>query len=352
MHKISLIPAYEPGEVLLELLPQVQKAGFEIIIIDDGSGAEYAPLFERAKVFGTVLKHEHNHGKGAALKTGYSYIFMRYNNPCTIVTIDADGQHRVEDALAICAIADENPDVLVLGSRKLSGKIPLRSQFGNTITRLVYRLSTGLAVHDTQTGLRAFSSEQLPLMMGIEGERYEYEMNVLLEYARKKIPIVEHKIETIYLNNNESSHFNVLKDSYRVYKEILKFSASSLIGFLVDYCLYGILLFVTTLLGPAFGITYLQGIRIANIGARIVSASVNFTLNRKLVFQSNTGLLQSAVKYFLLALLILIGNTFVLEFLVVTLHIPSMVAKIITEILFFAVSWTVQKCIIFRKKKD
>ncbi|MGN1155038.1 MAG: glycosyltransferase [Agathobacter sp.] len=350
MKKIALIPAYEPEHVLLQLLSQVQNAGFEIILIDDGSGAEYAPLFEKAQEFATLLTHDHNCGKGAALKTGLSYIFMRYTNECTIVTMDADGQHRVEDALAICAMAEQNPDALVLGSRTFSGKIPLRSRFGNSLTRLVYRLITGLSVHDTQTGLRAFSYNQLPLLMGIEGDRYEYEMNVLLEYAHRKIPILEHSIDTIYINRNETSHFHPLKDSLCIYKEIFKFSTSSLIGFLVDYCMYAILLFLLTLWGPWIGITYLQGIRLSNIGARIVSACVNFTINRKFVFYSNENLFFSALKYFLLALVILIGNTFVLEFLVITLSIPSMIAKILTEILFFSLSWTVQRFLVFRQR--
>lgn len=351
MNNIALIPAYEPDDFLLELLPQVQTAGFEIILIDDGSGAEYAPLFEKAKSFGTVLTHEQNRGKGAALKTGLSYIFIRYNEPHTIVTMDADGQHRIEDALAVCALAEKNPDALVLGSRAFTGDIPLRSRFGNSLTRLIYRLSTGLSVRDTQTGLRAFSNKHLPLMMEIEGERYEYEMNVLLEYARRKTPILEHTIETIYLNNNESSHFNPLKDSLRIYKEIFKFSASSFIGFLVDYCMYAVLLLALTLWGPLLGLKYLQGIRISNIGARIVSACVNFTINRKFVFKSNENLFRSASKYFFLALVILIGNTFVLEFLVTKLLIPSMIAKIITELVFFVLSWTMQKFLVFRRSE-
>lgn len=335
---IALIPAYEPGEVLLELLPQVQAAGFKIIIVDDGSGADYAPLFGKASCYGTLLTHEVNRGKGSALKTGFAYIQEHFSEKQIIVTIDADGQHRIGDALAICALAQEHPDTLVLGSRKLADNVPLRSQFGNTLTRLVYRLSTGLAVHDTQTGLRAFSTDFLPQMLEISGERYEYEMNVLLEFARKQIPIMEHEIETIYLNNNDSSHFNVLKDSYRVYKEILKFSAASFIGFLVDYCLYGILLLLT------------RNVRISNVGARIFSASVNYTLNRKFVFRSNKGIASSALGYFLLALVILIGNTFVLEFFVENCGIPGMIAKIITELLFFLISWSVQRCIIFRNK--
>ena len=165
-----------------------------------------------------------------------------------------------------------------------------------------------------------------------------------------RTPILEHTIETIYINNNESSHFNPLKDSLRIYNEIFKFSASSFIGFLVDYCMYAVLLFLLTLWGPFLGIDYLQGIRFSNIGARIVSACVNFTLNRKFVFKSNEKLLLSAFKYFLLAVIILVGNTFVLEFLVTALLMPSMIAKIITELVFFILSWTVQKFLVFRRK--
>ena len=350
MTKIALIPAYEPELFLLTFLPQVREAGFEIILIDDGSGAEYAPLFEKARTYATVLTHEINRGKGAALKTGLSYIFMRHTDNCVVVTIDADGQHRIEDALAVYELAAMHPDSLILGSREFTGEIPLRSRFGNSLTRLIFRMSTGISVRDTQTGLRAFSYSQIPLLMNIDGDRYEYEMNMLLEYARRKTPILEHTIETIYINNNESSHFNPLKDSLRIYKEIFKFSASSFIGFLVDYCMYAVLLFLLTLWRPFLGINYLQGIRFSNIGARIVSACVNFTLNRKFVFKSNEKLLLSAFKYFLLAMIILVGNTFVLEFLVTTLLMPSMIAKIITELVFFILSWTVQKFLVFRRK--
>lgn len=347
---IALIPAYKPGDNFIPLLAQLQTLGFSIVTVDDGSGDGFSSLFEEAKLYATVLTHEINQGKGCALKTGYTYIQKHFLDENILVTVDADGQHRVEDALAICQIAKNHPDTLVLGSRKLTGKIPLRSRFGNGLTRLIYRLSTGLAVHDTQTGLRAFSTQFLSKMTDIPGERYEYEMNVLLTFAKERIPIVEHEIETIYLNNNESSHFHVLKDSYRVYKEILKFSASSFIGFLVDYCLYGILLWLTTTCSGALGLSAVQCLRVSNVGARIVSASVNYTLNRKFVFKSDKGVASSALGYFLLALVILIGNTFVLEFLTESCGIPGMIAKICTELIFFLLSWIVQRCIIFHRK--
>ena len=95
------------------------------------------------------MRHDQNSGKGCALKTGLSYIARRADPNTFVVTLDADGQHRAEDAQAICQIAAMTPNALVLGSGKLDKKAPLRSQFGNALTRLVYRLSTGVKVYDT-----------------------------------------------------------------------------------------------------------------------------------------------------------------------------------------------------------
>lgn len=335
---IALIPAYEPNSVLLDVLAQLKKFGMEIVLVDDGSGPEYSDLFYRASAVAKVLTYTVNKGKGVALKTGMEYIQKTYGQDYVIVTIDADGQHRAEDAIRLCHIAADNPDTLVLGSRKLNENVPIRSQFGNAITRLVYWLSTGLKVHDTQTGLRAFNVRLLPQLLSIPGERYEYEMNVLLEFANKNIPILETEIDTIYIDNNSASHFDALRDSFRIYKEILKFSASSFVGFLIDYVLYSILLL------------FIANLRIANIGARIVSATVNYTLNRKFVFHSKRGIAKSAVQYVLLAAAILFGNTIFLEWLTNICEINQMVAKILVEITFFILSWLVQRCVIFKRK--
>ena len=354
IHNIVLIPAYEPGQSLLELLRDLSDLGCSrgcdksyshtrdttIIVVDDGSGPDYAQIFDEARSHAIVLTHKENRGKGAALKAGLSYIEEHCVPNAVIVTMDADGQHRIEDAMKICAIARAHPDALVLGGRRFTGKIPLRSRFGNTMTRLVYRMSTGLKVYDTQTGLRAFHKNLLPRMLEIPGERYEYEMNVLLELAKARTPIIEEEIETIYLDNNSSSHFDTVRDSLRVYREILRFSASSLAGFLVDYAVYSALILTT------------GSLRLSNIAARVVSASVNYTLNRKFVFRSSRGVLSSALSYFLLAAAILAGNTLILEYLVGSLGIGRLSAKILTELLFFAISWIVQRSFIFKRESE
>ena len=86
---------------------------------------------------------------------------------------------------------------------------------------------------------------------------------------------------------------------------------------------------------------------VSNIGARLVSGTANYTMNRKLVFRSRTGFAKSAAQYVALAALILAGNTIVLSMLAGTFGINRLAAKLITEALFFVISWTVQKYVIF-----
>lgn len=335
---IALIPAYRPSAYLLELLEELHHHGFQTVVVNDGSGLEYEKLFFECSRYAEVLHHNQNEGKGAALKTGLRYIYKVYRTDCIVVTVDADGQHRVSDAVAVTKTAEQTPNALVLGSRKMKNTVPLRSRFGNSITRFVFYVSTGRKVYDTQTGLRAFDGHLIPKMIIILGNRYEYEMNVLLRFAKDNTPIVEQEIQTIYLDNNASSHFDAVKDSVRIYKEIIKFSASSFVGFLVDYTLYSVLLFLGCKLA------------LSNVIARIISASVNFVLNRKLVFKSKEKLLFSALKYAFLAVCILIGNTAILSLLVHTCGIHRMFAKVITEIVFFISSWLFQRLVVFNRR--
>lgn len=339
MKYIALIPAYEPEPVFLNVIKDLKQCGMKVIVVNDGSSNAFDKLFQCAKEYAKVIGYEKNQGKGIALKTGFRYIKEHYDEDCVVVTVDADGQHLSEDAFRVCMRAEKNPGTLILGSRKRDHKVPLRNRMGNAITKFVYRLSTGLKVYDTQTGLRAFSADMIPKLLEIPGQRYEYEMNVLLTFAREKIPIYEEEISTVYLDNNRSSHFDTIKDSIRIYKEILKFSASSFISFLVDYIFYGLFLLVS------------GDLKAANIGARILSASVNYTLNRMFVFEEEEFEIKTIFEYAALAVVILIGNTWVLEMFVYHFGINRMVAKIVTELTFFILSLMIQKFFIFSKEE-
>lgn len=329
---ILLIPAFEPDEKLIELVNNINKEKITNIVIDDGSGPNYKDLFDKLDT--KVISYKQNKGKGYALKTGYKYIKDNYKD-YIIVTIDSDGQHRIEDAIKLYKYILKHDNELVLGKRPRSKKTPLRSRIGNGITKFIFNLVARQHIYDTQTGLRAFSNTLMEYMLGIDGNRYEYEMNVLLNAHKNNIPIHEIEIKTIYIDNNSGSHFNPFKDSLKIYKEIFKFAGSSIICFLIDYCLFTILNLIT------------NTVIVSNIISRTVSSTINYKINKHIVFKSNKKSYKSILEYFSLAITILILNTTILKLL--SLIINPLVSKLLTEIILFSFSWFIQKNIIFKK---
>lgn len=221
-YKIVLIPAYKPVSNFIDLIKNLSNTDFDIVIVDDGSGPEYKNIFDAIEKYAKVISYEENRGKGHALKTGLRYIADTYSE-YIVVTMDADGQHTIPDAIKVATSCLENCESLIVGKRKRTKKTPLRSRVGNAITRFVYKVATGIDVYDTQSGLRAFSEKIADRLVQVEGNRYEYEMNVLLECARQKIKIKEVEITTIYIDNNSNSHFKTIRDSLLIYKKLLKY---------------------------------------------------------------------------------------------------------------------------------
>ena len=343
MKTALIIPAYKPDRKLLALLAQFEgDDAFVPVVVDDGSGEACRPIFDALPSWVTLLRHPQNRGKGAALKTALQYVVDKRPDCALAVTADADGQHRHEDILRVCASAQAHPGALVLGSRKFEGEVPLRSRFGNGVTRHVFAIASGVKVYDTQTGLRAFGREAMKRFIDIPGDRYEYEINMLLTAAQSGMPIREEWIETVYLDDNASSHFNPLKDSLRIYLCIFKFAASSLLAFVIDYVLV-LLLSALTRSWPAA-----TSLNFSVIVARLVSATVNFTVNRRVVFKGNESLGKAVVKYAALALVVL-GLNLALMHLLTGLGWSIPLAKIVVEVLLFCMNFVVQGRFVYRK---
>ena len=336
-----IIPAYKPGRELLGLLERFRGNGdFQPVVVDDGSGDAFRPIFDALPEGVILLHHPENRGKGAALKTAFRHVLDSCPQCAQAVTADADGQHRYEDILRVCRTAGEHPDALVLGSRQFEGKVPLRSRFGNGITRHVFSIASGAKVYDTQTGLRAFGREAMRRFLDVGGDRYEYEINMLLTAAQSGMPILEEKIETVYLNDNASSHFNPFRDSLKIYLCIFRFCASSLLAFAIDYLLKGL----TTAWPAATSLNF------SVVVARIISASVNFSVNRRVVFHGNESLGRAILKYAALAAMVLALNLGLMH-LLTGLGWPFALAKIIVEALLFCLSFVAQGKVVFRRKE-
>ena len=337
MKKIILIPSYEPDEKLIELINKINQKEFNIVIVNDGSKKEYDIIFNRLPKNIKLISYQTNKGKGYALKKGLEYIKETWKGNYIVITMDSDGQHRIEDAQKLCNYSEKHPNALVLGKRKRLETTPIRSKIGNTITRSIYKLTTGLDIYDTQTGLRTFTNQLIDFLLKIEGERFEYEMNVLLLAAKNNIPIKEIEIKTIYIENNKKSHFKTIKDSILVYKEIIKFSLSSIISFIIDYILFIIL--STNI-----------NISISTIIARIISSSINFILNKKIILNRKNNLKKEIINYIKLAITILLFNIMIINIL--TLMINKPLAKLLTEFILFIANYHIQKRIIFNKNTN
>ena len=339
-----LIPAYMPSEEMINLVNNLLAIGLaKIIVIDDGSGKDYEQVFANLPLQISQLKHEVNKGKGRAIKTGLEYIANNCHDCLGVITCDADGQHTPADIKKVALEFLVHQNALVLGSRAFDKDVPARSAFGNTVTRTVYYLASHIKLQDTQTGLRAFSFEMLPWLIHLEGERYEYEINMLLEAARNKIPILEITIETVYINNNRASHFKTIRDSVIVYKNIIKFSLSSFICFGIDFAT----LFIIKWLASSLGDT--TSLLVSVVGARVISSFINYHLNKNMVFKRDSK--YSMLKYYLLVIAILVVNYSLMHGLYIIAGISLFGAKIITELILFTVSFIVQKKLIFNERK-
>ena len=147
--------------------------------MDDGSPPTSAPVFDGCGDPGcTVLRHAVNRGKGRAIKTGLAHFLERYPGAAGVVTVDADGQHRARDVVAWRSRSSRSRTPWS-SARGVSAGTPLRSRIGNLLTRQLFRWVAGRRLSDTQSGLRCFSRALVPRLLALEGERYEYEMNVL-----------------------------------------------------------------------------------------------------------------------------------------------------------------------------
>lgn len=344
---VIIIPAYKPDEkIMLEFVEKVKKHFKNTVVVNDGSGEKYEEFFARIQEQGIpVLKHYMNLGKGRAIKTAFNYVLNNYENFKGVVTADCDGQHYIEDIIKCANKLKENPNKLIIGTRNFNEKqVPLRSKFGNKMTRWIFGTFVGIKITDTQSGLRAFGKQTMMKFLGTAGERYEYETNMLIECKEKEIEIEEVQISTVYIRNNSLSHFDVIKDSFRIYKLFIKYIISALSSFLLDILLYA---FIVNVL-PKINVGIITEIVIASIIARIISSIYNFSLNSKIVFKSSNK--KSLTKYLVLVIVQMFISAFSVSAIFKATQINSTLIKVIIDTVIFVINFVIQREWVFKNR--
>lgn len=330
---LLLIPAFRPGPALAEIVERAGPAFPVVIVVDDGSGAEYAPVFARCRA--TVLRHEKNLGKGAALKTGIAYAISHYPG-LGVVTADADGQHDPADIVRVADRLSREPDSMVLGSRGFSGQVPARSRAGNWMSRMVFRALMGQKLGDTQTGLRGIPARLLPKLAEMKSSGYEFEVDMLTAAKHLAVPIVEEPIRTIYEPGNPTSHFNPLKDSMRIGFVLARFTILSLGTAVLDNIIFSIAIRIG--LGPAE----------AQIVGRGIAVCVNYPLARRAVFLSREP--HTFLRYFALVVASGIASYQLLTWLTRAFEWSVLDAKIAAESALFLVNFIIQRDWVFVRR--
>ena len=350
-----VIPAYKPDGKLLKLIDELEAVGFsDIVVVDDGGGPEFSEIFAavESRPTCTVLTHELNRGKGAALRTAFTFFLGARRDAIGLVTADADGQHTPDDIAAVASKMAER-DIVILGSRDFSSpNVPKKSKFGNRITSVVFRLFFGMKITDTQTGLRAIPQEFVETLAESHGDRYEFETNVLLMLKKRRIPYEELGIETVYLDENRSSHFRAVRDSIRIYSTILKYIASSLTSSMIDNLLFLLLLVIFDVRDSVLG-TFLSC-----IAARSTAAIINYFINMNAVFGKEKSR-HAIFRYLAIAIPLMFISAFFVVGIgdsldVINPYLKTLIKMIVDTILFFA-SFRLQHQWVFNasnKKKD
>ncbi len=341
-----VLPSYKPDDKLKGVVNSLVNTGFEdIIIVDDGGGKEYNKYFDEVREYPqvTVLVHEINKGKGRALKTAMEF-YIKNRSGAGIVTADGDGQHIAFDIKA-CADKMVETGAVVLGVRDFSKPdVPPRSKIGNRITSFMFLTSCSIKISDTQTGLRAIPSEYLTVFVNTVGERYEYETNMLLDFGKNNIPFEEVEIQTVYIDENATSHFDPIKDSIRIYKQILKYILSSVGSFIIDNVLFFLLMLIV---GSLSGATV-----ICTVVARIVSSVFNYYFNKKLVFGSRSSTAKTLIRYYALCIpqMLMSAGLVTLVSSLVSAESAWLVTviKIVIDTFLFMCSYIIQKKWVFK----
>ena len=351
---IVVIPALCPDPAVTEYVSTLLDKGFrQVVVVDDGSGPACADTFRELeyKEGCTVLRHEKNRGKGRALKTAFAHIL---NCPLwggsAVVTAHADGQHSVQDVGAVAAAAAEEERRLVMGVRDLSlPHVPTRSKIGNRLTSWAFHLLYGARLSDTQTGLRGIPWGLLRWCAEIEGERFEYEMNMLIRAAREHVELRQVSIEVIYYNNNAGTHLHAVRDSWRVFRILMAglgwYTAAAGLSAAGDVLTFG--------LGNPVIFRPLSNLACywwSTLTARALSSTINYTLNRRYVFGAKPRP-RTVVRYYCLWLGQLMCSYLLLLFMTLLFPaLPPVVSKALVDILLAIGSYQIQLHWVFREE--
>lgn len=340
-----VIPALNPIPGMVDMIQSLLACGIpRIIVVNDGSDPSFQNIFQQAAQLEhcVVLTHDVNQGKGRALKTAFRYFMEHCAGLDGVVTADADGQHSVKDICHIGGKLSSVEKTILLGVRNFKEEnVPLRSYIGNSATSLLFRLLYGSRISDTQTGLRGIPAKELAWMADLKGERFEYELNMLIEARRRWLDFTLIPIETMYFDHNTGSHYSTVKDSTRILRILIAGfvhnSVSAVSALAIDLsCFFLLNRFVLIGMAPAVRIFASTAV------ARGISSLFNFAVNKKRTFSHQGNVVGAAARYFTLCFFQMAVSAGLVYAVSLFWQVDASIIKIMVDVILYILSYQVQ----------
>ena len=212
-----IIPVYNSEKLIADVLKSILQHTENVIVVNDGSTdgtLDRLSECQKNEKF-ELVSYAKNRGKGYALQQGFRHALkLGFTHA---ITMDADGQHLATDIATLVQMAENNPDALIVGSRKFDNpNMPQGNVFANNFSNFWFTVQTGKRLPDTQTGFRVYPLGKIGKMC-LFTNRYEAELEILVRSAWRNIPIVSQPINVYYPSKNERlSHFRGGKDFFRI----------------------------------------------------------------------------------------------------------------------------------------
>lgn len=340
-----IIPALNPISTLADFVQELLECGIpEVIVVNDGSDGSFNDIFHEVEQLEhcTVLVHEVNRGKGRALKTAFAYFIEYYSYLDGVITADADGQHTVEDICRIGGNLSLKKNSFILGVRNFNDpSVPKRSYMGNLMTSFLFKSLYGYNLQDTQTGLRGIPVSELTWMIEMSGERYDFEINMLIKARQRNIGFSTVPIKTVYYDKNSGSHFSTIKDAIpiflRLISGLIQYSGATIVSGAIDilaFFVFNSFVFVNLSLPVR--------ILVSTMIARLLSSILNFLMNRRLIFADHGKFARSAVRYYIWAIFLMMISYSLVYTISLFWRVNASIIKLIIDISLGFLSYQVQ----------
>lgn len=349
MSHAVIIPVYKEDQCTLDLCAKLKSLGAEhIVIVNDGCTQKSSFFNELISMGCHIVSIKKRSGKGISLRAGFEFAEKNLYNISGFITADADGQHKAEDIMRVSRALELRPDSLIIGCRDVKkSKLTLLRKIGKSFSQAYFKIITGIYCKDTLSGLRGIPATLYNALMNTDGDKFDYEMNFLTKCADLKIPFFNVNIIAMPVEKGAKASYRPVRDTYLIYRTPLRFATASIGCTAVDLALFALF----NLLMFSNGLLEQFSVALATLFARIVSGSINFLINRKMIFGNNGKTGKQAMRFIILFFCIMCASSIIVT-LLSFLPVPTVIVKAIVDLLLWTVNYTVQRKWVFKESKS